>query len=192
VFAKRNAEERSLLKFGRWLFVCALAVTQLLHGPTLFGQEADCKDVLRTEVPSLAEGRTGKIAVAREFLWNHWASRKCGDLFLTAWSREGIRTDSHYRIEVIGSNSVRLTDTFSRREDRNAPIDALAVPASGLPPEQPAIETGSYQAYAMERVELKVPFILEKAKRIPDGKAVPPSKYHLRLRDENGKAIAEF
>jgi hypothetical protein len=37
---------------------------------------------------------------ARGFLWQHWSEKKCGELFLTEWSREGVRTDSHYKIPV--------------------------------------------------------------------------------------------
>jgi hypothetical protein len=179
-------------KFARRLFVCLLAATQLFRGLTLLGQEADCKDILRTEVAGLSEGRIEKIAAVREFVWRHWSDHKCGELFLTTWSREGVRTDSHYKIEVIRSNAMMLTGTFSRREDPDAPVDALAIPASGHPVQKTAVETSSYQAYGIERVKLEVPFILEKAKRIPDEKVVPPSKYHLRFRDKDGKVIAEF
>ena len=72
----------------------------------------------------------GKAAEARGFLWQHWSEKKCGELFLTAWSREGVRTDSRYKIGPV-QDAMLLTVNLSRTDDPSAQVDGLAVPASG-------------------------------------------------------------
>jgi hypothetical protein len=169
-----------------------ISLALLFHGSALLGQEMACQDVLRTELRDISTRRE-KHAEARLFLWSHWSENKCGELFLTAWSKEGVRTDSHYKIETTHENRMVLTVTLHTSEDPNGPVDALAVTASGHIARQPVNdETSSYQAYGVERVRPDVPFILEKAKLVPTNKVVPPSKYLLRFRDKDDKVIADF
>jgi hypothetical protein len=186
---KTNPNQGSLLHSS--CLLCLLLLTPLFQGSMLLGEEADCKDLLRTEVPVLAEGRIEKLSGAREFLWRHWTDKKCGELFLTTWSKEGVRTDSHYRIEMTHPNATMLTVTLSRRDDPTAAVYALAVPSSGRIERTPP-ETTSYRAYIIERVKPEVPYFVEKAKLIPKDKVVPPSKYRLRFRGEDGKVITDF
>jgi len=163
----------------------------LLHAAALLGQETGCTNVLRSEISGLREEGVRKFAEAREFLWSHWLNKNCAELFLTTWSREGVRTDSHYKIEKIGSNGIVLRVTLSRKDDPSAPVDGLAVPPSGQIP-RTVSETDSYQASTIERIEVRVPFDVEKAKTIPESEVVPPSKYHLRFKDKDGKVITDF
>jgi len=102
-----------------------------------------------------------------------------------------MRSDSHYKIEVTPSNVTILMGTIARRDDPAAEVDALAVPATGhVRNSEP--ETSSYEVYTIERIEVKVPFIVEKARRIPDNKIVSPSKYRLRFRGKDDKVITDF
>jgi hypothetical protein len=168
------------------LFVLILAFSQ--DG---LGQDTNCNDSVRFKLDSHSREATSKLALARDFLWQQWRSKKCGEVSLTSWSREGARTDSNYKIEVLQPNTVVLTVAMHTYDDASAPVDGFAVPASGYIP-RVTPESRSYRVYTIERVQLDVPFIVEKAKSIPDSKQVPPSNYHLRFRGKDGRVITDF
>lgn len=186
-FGQRHSDHSRRISKLLWLFLAAVAI----QTPQLSAQPLECKDVLHTEWPITDTSWREKVAGAREFLWRHWSDKKCAELFVTAWSREGVRTDSHYSIEAVDSNTMTLRVRLSRKDDPSAPVDALAAPPSGRIA-RAAAETHSYQAYTIERIEVKVPFIVETAKTIPDDKVLLPSKYRLRFRDKDGTVITDF
>lgn len=165
-----------------------LALGQLFPSTVLAGQDTDCKDTMRVEARG-ADRATAK-AEARGFLWQHWSEKKCGILFLTGWSREGVRTDSRYKIGLV-QDAMLLTVNLSRTDDPSAPVDGLAVPASGSI-KRAAPESTSYLAYSVERVKPEVPYDVATAKVIESTESLPPSKYRLRFKDKDGKVITDF
>ncbi len=190
-FPKIDVDRWSWLVFVSRMVACLIALTPLMQIPKLLAQDADCKDTFHAEL-HMAQGGSAKHAEAREFLWRHWSDRRCGELFLKAWTREGVRTDSHYKIEATHSQKMMLSVTLSRTDDPSAPVDGLAVPSSGTVSVATPPETVSYQAYTVERVKPDVPYFIDKAKRISDNKAMTPLKYLLRFRDKDGKVITDF
>jgi len=165
-----------------------LALVQFFQSTGLAGQATDCKEAMRVELRQ-ANRASGK-AEARGFLWQHWSEKKCGELFLTAWSREGVRTDSHYKVSLV-RDAMLLTVDLSRADDPSVPVDGLAVPASGGI-KLAAPESTSYLAYSVERVEPDVPYDVATAKVIESAKSLPSSKYRLRFKDKDGKVITDF
>jgi hypothetical protein len=177
-----------LLGLGfRWLFLCVLALVQFFPSAALAGQDTDCKDTMRLE---LHMADHGKAAEARGFLWQHWSEKKCGELFLTTWSREGVRTDSRYKIGLV-QDAMLLTVNLSRTDDPSAPVDGLAVPASGTV-KKTSPENRSYLAYSVERIKPEVPYDVATAKVIESTESVLPAKYRLRFKDKDGKVITDF
>lgn len=170
------------------LFLCVLALMQFLPSTALAGQDTDCKDTMRVELHQ-ANRASGK-AEARGFLWQHWSQKKCGELFLTGWSREGVKTDSRYKVGLV-QDAMLLTVNLSRADDPSAPVDGLAVPASGSIM-RAVPESTSYQAYSVERVKPEVPHDVATAKVIESAESLPPSKYRLRFKDKDGKVITDF
>lgn len=169
------------------VFLYVLALVQFFSSAALAGQDTDCKDTMRLE---LHMADHGKAAKARGFLWQHWSEKKCGELFLTAWSREGVRTDSRYKIGPV-HDAMLLTVNLSRTDDPSAPVDGLAVPASGTV-KKTSPESTSYRAYSVERVRPEVPYDVATAKVIESTESLPPSKYRLRFKDKDGKVITDF
>lgn len=172
-----------------WVFLCVLALVQFFSSTALAGQDTDCKDTMRVEL-HMADRASGKAAEARGFLWQHWSEKKCGELFLTTWSREGVRTDSRYKVGLV-QDAMLLTVNLSRTDDPSAPVDGLAVPASGSI-KRAAPESTSYLAYSVERVKPEVPYDVATAKVIESTESLPPSKYRLRFKDKDGKVITDF
>jgi hypothetical protein len=138
----------------------------------------------------MADRTSGKEAEARGFLWQHWSEKKCGELFLTTWSREGVRTDSRYKVGLV-QDAILLTVNLSRADDPSAPVDGLAVPASGTV-KKTSPENTSYLAYSVERIKPEVPYDVATAKVIESTESLPPSKYRLRFKDKDGKVITDF
>lgn len=173
-----------------WVFLCVLALVQFFPSTALTGEETDCKDTMRVEL-HMADRASGKAADARGFLWQHWSEKKCGELFLITWSRDGVRTDSRYKIGLAQDDAMLLTVNLSRTDDPAAPVDGLAVPASGSI-KQAAPESTSYLAYSVERVKPEVPYDVATAKVIESTESLPPSRYRLRFKDKDGKVITDF
>lgn len=174
--------------FGFWVFLSVLALGQSFSSTVLVGQDTDCKDTMRVE--ARGADRAVAKAKARGFLWQHWSEKKCGELCLTGWSREGVRTDSRYKVGLV-QDAVLLTVNLSRTDDPSAPVDGLAVPASGSL-KRAAPESTSYLAYSVERVKPEVPYDVATAKVIESTESLPPSKYRLRFKDKDGKVITDF
>jgi hypothetical protein len=166
-----------------------LALVQLFPSIVLAGQDTDCKDTMRVEL-HIADRASGKEAEARGFLWQHWSEKKCGELFLTTWSREGVRTDSRYKVGPV-RDAMLLTVNLSRADDPSAPVDGLAVPASGSV-KKTAPESTSYLAYSVERIKPEAPYDVATAKVVESTESLPPSKYRLRFKDKDGKVITDF
>ena len=173
----------------RLILLWTAAVALLFLPQAHLRAEQQCGDVMRVELRA-SEG-TAKHEEARKFLWQHWINKQCGSLFVKSWSREGVKNESQYQIQVVAPKNVMMSVHMSRANDPSAPVDALAVPATGAVGTAPP-ETRFYEVYSVERVKPEVPFILERAKRIPDNKIVPASKYLLRFKDKSGKVIADF
>jgi hypothetical protein len=186
----RSQSTWRLLRIGfRWVFPCVLALVQFFPSAVLAGQDTDCKDTMRVEL-HMADRASGKAAEARGFLWQHWSEKKCGELFLTAWSREGVRTDSRYKIGLV-QDAMLLTVTLSRTDDPSAPVDGLAVPASGSV-KKTAPESTSYLAYSVERIKPEAPYDVATAKVVESTESLPPARYRLRFKDKDGKVITDF
>jgi hypothetical protein len=171
------------------VFLCAVATVQFVPSTALAEQGTDCKDTMRLEL-HMADRASGKAAEARGFLWQHWSEKKCGELFLTTWSREGVKTDSRYKIGLV-QDAMLLTVNLSRTDDPSAPVDGLAVPASGSA-KKTAPESTSYLAYGVERIKPEVPYDVATAKMIESTESLPPTKYRLRFKDKDGKVITDF
>ena len=179
-------------KFQRWIL--RIALSQVLCIVSLFADNTVCRNTLSVKLGGTGETQTHYVenaAKAREFIWLHWTHRTCGELFLTAWSKEGVRTDSVYKVELTRGNTVVLNVTLSRTSDSSASVLGLAVPPSGRV-ESVEPETRSYQATTIERIEVKIPFIARDAKTIPDAKTLPSSEYRLRFGDKDDKVITSF
>ena len=170
-----------------WVLL-SLGLVEFSAGMAL-AQDTDCKETMRVQLP-FADLRSGKDAEARAFLWQHWSMKRCGELFLTTWSLEGVRGDSHYKIEVV-RNALLLTVNSSWADDPTAPVYALAVPASGII-NRTAPGATSYLVYGMERIKPKVPYDVATAKVIASTASLPASKYRLRFKDKDGKVITDF
>src|SRR6266496_2413583 len=168
--------------------LCVLALVQFFPSTVLAGQDTDCKDTMRVE--ARWPHRTIAIAKARGFLWQHWSEKKCGALFLTTWSREGVRGDSRYKVDLV-QDAMLLTVNLSSADDPSAPLDGLAVPASGSI-KRAAPESTSYLAHSVERIKPEVPYDVATAKVIESTESLPPSKYRLRFKDKDGKVITDF
>ena len=171
------------------VFLCVLALVQFFPSTVLAGQDTDSKDTMRVEIHR-ADRASGKEAEARGFLWQHWSQKKCGELFLTTWSREGVRTDSLYKIGLV-HDAMLLTVNLSRTDDPSAPVDGLAVPASGSV-KKVAPERTSYLAYSVERIKPEAPYDVATAKVIESAETLPRAKYWLRFKDKDGKVITDF
>ena len=171
----------------RSVFLCVLALVQFFPSAALTGEGADCTDTMHLE---LHMADHGKEAEARGFLWQHWSEKRCGELFLTAWSREGVRTDSRYKIGPV-QDAMLLTVNLSRTDDPSAPVDGLAVPASGSV-KKVAPERTSYLAYSVERIKPEAPYDVATAKVIESAETLPRAKYWLRFKDKDGKVMADF
>lgn len=176
------------LGFSR-LLLCVMALVHLFPNTVHAGQDTDCKDTMHVEL-RVADRASRKDDEARGFLWQHWSEKTCGDLFLTTWSRGGVRTDSRYRIRIV-QDAMLLTVNLSRTDDPAAPVDGLAVPASGSVSKS-APERTSYLAYSMERVKPEVPYDVATAKVIESAEPLPPGEYRLRFKDKDGKVITDF
>ena len=178
-------------KFRGGFYAIALS---LLCVVSLFAENTDCRDTLSVKLGGTGETQTHYVenaAKAREFIWLHWTQRTCGEVILTAWSKEGVRTDSVYKVELTRGNTVVLNVTLSRTNGSSAPVLGLAVPPSGhVKSIEP--ETRSYQAMKIERIEVTIPFIAREAKTIPDAKTMPSSEYRLRFQDKDDKLITAF
>ncbi|MGA2649112.1 MAG: hypothetical protein ABSF28_01255 [Terracidiphilus sp.] len=150
----------------------------LLTEASLDGQSPECKDTLHAEL-SFSPKRPGSASGddARDFLWRHWYGKKCGTLFLVAFSREGQRTDSVYTLESDSKDVMLLKVTLRR---------------SAIPLLHMSAETISYVAYVVERVKPEIPYDVQTAKTVRADDPLPPSEYQLRFRDEQGKIIGEF
>jgi hypothetical protein len=171
-----------------WMFLFVLALMHIFPSTALAGQDTDCKDATRVE----AQGAKRAVAKAeaRGFLWQHWSEKKCGVLFLTGWSREGVRTDARYEVGLV-QDAMLLKVDLSRTDGPSAPVDGLAVPASGGIKRAPPVST-SYVVYSLERIKPEVPYDVATAKVIESTESLPPSKYRLRFKDKNGKVITDF
>jgi hypothetical protein len=178
-------------KFQTWIL--CIALSQVLSFVSLFADDTGC-DMLSVKLGGTGETQTHSMksaAKAREFIWLHWTHRTCGELFITAWSKEGVRTDSVYKVELTRGNTVVLKVTLSRTNDPSAPVPGLAVSPSGRV-ESIEPETRSYQATTIERIEVKIPFIAKDAKTIPDAITMPSMEYRLRFRDKDDKVLTAF
>jgi hypothetical protein len=188
--AVKSVRSPNLRKWILWI----AALSHAFCVVSLFAEDTGCGDTLSVKLGDIGETHTHFVeasAEAREFIWLHWTERTCGELFLTAWSVEGVRTDSVHKVESIPGNTVVLNATLSRANDPSTPVLALAVPASGHI-EAMRAESRSYQASTIERIEVRIPFIVQDAKTIPDATIIPSSQYRLRFRDKDGKVITAF
>ena len=141
--------------------------------PQLRAEDTPSKESLSVKIGDLRESKDhnkADMAKAREFIWRHWLERKCGDLIVTAWSKEGVRTDSRDKIQLLDGNVPVLKTTLSRSDGSSS----------------------GYEGYEIERIKTEVPYFPDQAKAIPDDETVPPSEYRLRFRDKVGKIITDF
>jgi hypothetical protein len=129
---------------------------------------------------------------ARQFLWQNWIEKRCADLLLTTWSREGDRTNSIYKMRPTNGGDMLLTVDISRSDKAlfsKDGGDASAVPDGK---KREVTEENSYVVFAIERVAVEPPYDVSKARVIPSTVPPPPSTYRLRLKDKDGRAIADF
>lgn len=155
-----------------------IAFILLLTRASLDCQSPGCKDTLHAELSFLPrQPGSATVDEARDFLWRHWSERRCGTLFLTAFSREGQRTDSIYTLEPGPKEAMLLKVTLHR-----SAVAQLHTPA----------ETISNIANVVERVKPEIPSHVETARTIRGDDPLPPSAYRLRFKDEQGKVITDF
>jgi len=161
----------------------ALAVTLLLCAGG--GNGADCTDSLSVEVDNQAgmNERQVRFAEMREFLWNHWREKKCGNLLFTGVSKEGKTSYSEFKITLIRPSTMVLRVTVVR--DRIGHLGKV-IPRTDA--------NGAYEAYTIERIITQNPHKDWKTKVIVlgDDQAVPPLKYWLRFKDWEGYPITYF
>jgi hypothetical protein len=157
----------------RWLgsIACGAVLAALATGVAASPEATPCGDVLRTTLYPRDEGGPSDLA-ARDFLWSHWSTNRCADLWLAAISREGVRTDSHYAIIPSPSGRPILRVTLVRSDAPTKPDE--------------------YTATLIERVVPDVPYDLAKARTIPDSSKVAASAYRLRFRDASGAIVTDF
>lgn len=153
----------------------------ILLCPDFYGQDVNHHDTLRVELRP-AEQHGVEYAEARGFLWRHWSEKKQGDLFLTSWSREGERTDSHYEIEVNQQGVPLLVVHLFRHTKSSTQANKTENMAS----------ESLYRSHMIERVSPRTPYDIATAKIIHNAATLPPSKYRLRFKDEDGHIITDF
>ncbi len=155
-----------------WIWaLCTAALLQTTCLAQLAADHSDCRDILSVKIAA-ADGtrvRSDSFAKIREFIWSHWTEKQCGKLLIHAVSKEGVVSDSNDRIILAGGK----------------PVFIGAISRSDGP-------SSSYEAYAVERVSLGLSYSMADAKLIPSERTVAPSEYRLRLRDKDGKVIADF
>lgn len=168
------------------------AAFMLLFLPTslLSGQENGCNDEIHVELHPSNEGR-GRDLEAREFIWEHWLEKKCGKVLLTAWSREGERTDSKYEIKASGRGAMILKVDITRYRNAVSVADGRSLSTSVEVPTTMR-DLISYAAVNMERVLPKAPYSVTTAKVIRGDSHLSPSKYRLRFKDKEGIVIGDF
>ena len=129
---------------------------------------------------------------ARAFLWEHWSKKKPAQLDVTAWTREGMRTDWHYVIVIQENALQRLAITQRRSEDPNAPIAGLAIPQGTTIADIPRVPTTieSYSASSVERIRRVGDS--DKVITLPADKVLPATKYRLRFQDRQGQILGTF
>ena len=158
----------SLNKFR--LIASVLPLIVLVAG--IRAEEAICTDHLSIKIGGAGESQkhfSESLATARDFIWSHWTQRRCAVLIMTAWSIEGVRTDSHYEIQI--SNNTPIYTANLKRSDGSH---------------------SAYEAAHIERVRVEIPYFRSKAKIIPDDDLVPPDKYRLRFKDKEGKILTDL
>jgi hypothetical protein len=128
------------------------------------------------------EDRSAKLAEMRQFLWNHWTTRKPANLFFAAVSKEGMTSHSEYRISLLPGNTILLKVSVVR--------DRIGYQGQVIPKDD-----GGYEACTIERVQSENPFGVGAETKItvlPVGASVPPAKYWLRLKGWNDTLITYF
>jgi hypothetical protein len=184
------------------LIMCLLGVAK--------GQEAVCNDKLQLGLYYTDPMRSQKEVEARDFLWQHWSGKKCGELVISAASREGDPSTSRYALSLTLSGNMLLTISSSQEHSDTAWYSNLPPPPRPPPPPSkkhtseptsgPPVtllwyrvrEAHSYIVYYIERVQLRAKSPSYVWETIPVDKHVSPAEYHLRLEDIEGKTIGDF
>jgi len=169
------------------------------------GQDKVCNDTMQLKLTNLDTDRAQRLALARDFLWQHWADKKCGELFITAVTLEGGPTEQQYAISIAPSGEMLLTHSGFGEYSALASSSPLPPPprrntrSIAAPPPPGTLhyvkqrETSSYVAYQVVRVWFSTPTgIPEKSDIVPTGRRSLSPKYYLRFEDIEGRQIAEF
>jgi hypothetical protein len=91
----------------KWI-LCAAGGVAFFCLPGLVAEEAGCKDTISVKLGGVGETQSHFVdgmAKAREFIWRHWTEKRCGKLFVRSVSKEGVGSDSHDEIEVLGDGN---------------------------------------------------------------------------------------
>ena len=162
----RPAFHGCAVRFAVW----ALLLIALVAG--LQAQDQACHDHLAIKIGGTGETQkhsSDSVAAARDFLWSHWTKGQCAVLTMTAWSIEGVRTDSHCEIQISNNNAIYRA-TLKRSDGSQS----------------------AYEAAYIERVRVVIPYFASKAQVIPDEESLPPSKFRLRFKDKHGKVLTDL
>lgn len=174
--------------FLRQIVPLFLAVLCQLGSSALASENSTCNEkmVIRLGLDGRSQSGTSfdqSFDQMREFLWAHWNSKNCADLILSTVSKEGIKSDSHLKIERTQNDQMVLTTTstsYGGFEPPNAPPDKTP-------------RTHSSEAYEIKRVKTKSVFRKQVAPpAIPENETLPSSEYRLQFKDRQGEVIAYF
>jgi hypothetical protein len=149
-------------KLWKWA-LCTVALLQTTCLAQLAADHFDCRDILSVKIAAI----DGTRARADSF----------------AKIREFIW--SHWTESKCGKLLIHAMSREGVVSDSNDPAFIGAISRSDG-------SSSSYEAYAVERVSLEIPYSVADAKLIPSERIVAPSEYQLRLRDKDGKVVADF
>ena len=124
-----------------------------------------------------AEDRPVIEASIREFLWTRWQRHRLAHLAVVQYSLEGLPTRTWYFIEPDGAGIWRL-----------AVEEDVTLPAFKRDSEEHVRETHWYDAYSLDRVEVKG-HNEASPRPISEKELRPPEEYRLQLKNKGGEVV---
>ena len=112
--------------------------------------------------------KTGEI---RGYIWRHWIKHEPGSLLVTSYSKEGLRSDVEYRLEMDGNGIWGMRVEISRPDLKGTKY-----------------EHGEYWVYGIDRIRPPTPLNTNKIP-VPNDAELSVTQYRLLFRDQNGKGI---
>ncbi len=129
------------------------------------------------------ESFDSSFATIREFLWSHWRSKECADLFLSTISKDGIKSDARHKVESTNTGQMVLKSRITTYGGLHAPDTSLDTTP----------RTHSSEAYEIKRMKTKSVFLKQAPPpAIPDAETLSPSEYRLQFKDETWRSDSLF